>query len=71
MLHLLMCAVGIMRFFDMKSQPFAYSHSVLEVNPRSKSPNTSPATTLTGAKIRQDRSKNVGYCNFLALGYLP
>lgn len=29
MLHLLICVLGIMRFFDMAPQPFPYSHSAL------------------------------------------
>lgn len=63
MLHLCTSRLGITRFFDMRLQPFAHSHSVLGQNCRSKSSNTSPAAILTGAKIRQDRRKNVGYCN--------
>lgn len=62
-LQLLICALGVTRFFDIRPQPFAHSLSVLEENCRSKSPNTSPASILTKTKIRQDRRKNVGYCN--------
>ena len=62
-LHLLIYALGIMRFFDRRPQPFTHSHSDLEENCRSKSPNISPAAILTERKIRRDRRKNVGYCN--------
>lgn len=51
MLHLLMCVLGIMRFFDMRPHPFTFRHSVLEGNCGSISPNTSPAAILPGARM--------------------
>lgn len=51
MLHLLMCALDIMRFFDMRPHPFTYRHSVLEGKCRSISTNTCSTAILSEAKM--------------------